>query len=93
MGILEDLYSGRIYPSEKIVPKEKNYRTISKEVGEFREYFRKKIAQEDKDKFNQWGELVHDTHYMECYANFSYGFRLGILLLIDVLTDYEMSGE
>lgn len=93
MSILEDLYSGKIYPSEEIVPKEKNYRSINKEVGEFREYFREKIAPEDKEKFSQWDTLVHDTHYMECYANFSYGFRLGIMLLIDVLTDYEASEE
>lgn len=93
MSILEDLYNGRIYPLEEIVPKEKNYRSISKEAGVFREYFREKIAQEDKEKFNQWDTLVHDTHDMECYANFSYGFRLGILLLINVLTDYEPTKE
>ena len=89
MSILDDLYSGRIYPLEKIIPKDPNYRSVSNEIGELRKFFREKTAPEDKEKFNRWNQLIHEAHYMECYENFAYGFRLGALLFTDVISGYE----
>lgn len=89
MSILDDLYSGRIYPFEKILSKDKQYRPTNEKIGELREYFIEKLPPGDREKFNQWNHLIHESNYMDSYANFAYGFRLGIILLLDVLTGFE----
>ena len=38
MSILDDLYNGRIYPFEQIVPADKNYRPVNAKVGEMRDF-------------------------------------------------------
>lgn len=89
MSILEDLYNGKIYPFESIVPQDKAYRTTNREISEMREYFAAKLSQEDKEKFKRLNDLIHQSTYMESYENFTYGFRLGVLIMCDVLAGYE----
>lgn len=89
MNLLKDLYSGKIYPFEKIVPTDKAYRVTSEKAGELREYLQEKSSPEDKEKFRQCEQYTHEVHCMECFANFSYGFRLGVMLLLDVFSGIE----
>ncbi len=89
MNLLKDLYSGKIYPFENIVPTDKEYRPTSEKAGELRDYFQEKSSPEDKGKFRQWEQYTHEVHCMECFANFSYGFRLGAVLLLDLLNGVE----
>lgn len=93
MSVLEDLYSGKIYPSEIIVPRDEEYKPINRKIGEMREYFSGRLSPEDKEKFEQLSNLIHESIYMESYANFSYGFRLGVMLMTDVMTGYEEPEE
>ena len=93
MSILDDLYNGRIYPFEQIVPADKNYRPVNAKVGEMREYFIEKLPPEDREKFSQWHSLIHEVNYMDSYANFVYGFRLGLLLGLETLTGFEPPEE
>lgn len=93
MSILEDLYSGKVYPLEKIVPQDERYRPTNEKIGELREYFKENLSPEDCEKFKQWSSLMYESQYMDSYANFAYGFRLGIMLLLDVLTGFEEPEE
>lgn len=93
MSILEDLYTGKIYPFEDIVSKDKNYCPVNKKIEELQEYFCKKLSIEDRENFEQWNNLIHESHYMDSYANFAYGFRLGSMLLLDVLAGFQPSEE
>ena len=87
MSLLEDLYNGNLYPSEHIVPQDKNYRLFSREAGNIREYFYQKISTEDKEKMKRLDQLTQDIHNMECYENFAGGFRLGVRFLLDALME------
>lgn len=93
MSVLDDLYSGRIYPFEQIVPTDKNYRSVNAKVGEMREYFIEKLPPDDREKFSQWNNLIHEVKCMDSYANFVYGFRLGLLLCFETLTGFESPEE
>lgn len=93
MSILEELYTGKIYPFEDIVSKDKNYCSVNKKIEELQEYFCEKLSIEDREKFEQWNNLIHESNYMDSYANFAYGFRLGSMLLIDVLAGFQPSEE
>ena len=86
MSVLKDLYNGKIYPCEVIVPQEEEYRQMSVQMEKLREYFAEKQPQEDKEKFEEWNRLILETGHMEEYANFAYGFRLAVMLMADVLT-------
>lgn len=91
MSILEDLYNGKIYPMENIVPENPEYRAVSQEIADMRKYFAEKMSIEDREKFQQWNRLIHESCGMEAYENFSYGFRLATLLFMEVLRDYKIS--
>lgn len=93
MSILKDLYDGKIYPLDAIIPQDKEYQKTNEMIGEMRDYFEEKISSKDKEKFEQWTNLMRDSAYMEAYANFAYGFRLGMALWLDVLTGYEPPEE
>lgn len=89
MSILEDLYSGRIYPCEIILPKDEKYRETNDKIEEMRDYFEGKLSPEDKEKFAQWNQLIHESEFMNAYENFAYGFRLGVALIFETLAEYE----
>ena len=93
MSVLKDLYNGEVYPFENIMPQDENYRPISNKVGELRAYFTEKLPQEDKERFAEWNRLICEMLHMEGYANFSYGFRLGVRLMADVMVNNTESEE
>lgn len=90
MNILEELYNGKIYPFENIIPQDKKYQEINGRIGELREYFSGKLSAEDKEKFENWNDLIYESRYMEDYENFAYGFRLGVRLIIDAMPGRNM---
>lgn len=91
MSILKDLYNGKIYPLDAIVPQDKEYRQIGEQIGEMRDYFEEKLPPADREKFAEWNSLIQESAYMEDYANFAYGFRLAMALYMDVLAGDESS--
>lgn len=93
MSILEDLYSGNLNPFESITPQDSTYRSTNREIGKLQNYFQKNLPPESKEKFNHLNQLMQEIHYTDCLENFSYGFRLGILLLLDVLTGHESTNN
>lgn len=93
MSILKDLYNGRIYPLEAIDPEDEEYRKTCEKIGEMREYFEKKLSPEDREKFEEWNQLIYNSTYMEDYANFAYGFRFGIILGFETLAGYKEPEE
>ena len=42
---------------------------------------------EDREKFKEWNQLLHESNCMDAYANFAYGFRLAFILFLDLLTE------
>ena len=93
MSILEELYNGQVYPFEDIVPQTKAYRAANRKAGEIREYFSESLSPEDEEKFEEMNRLFHESTYIEAYENFTYGFRLGVLLMCDVFMGYGESDE
>ena len=48
---------------------------------------------EDKEKFEELNRLAQQSAYIESYENFTYGFRLGVLLMCDVFAGFEELNE
>lgn len=88
-SILQGLYDGEIFPDEQIVPKDPEYRSMSKKLGEQKAYFKQKLSEEDSKKFEEFDDLYCQTRSMDSEASFMYGFRLGAMLMIEVFTGKE----
>lgn len=85
-SILEELYNGRIYPAERIVPQDPEYRPINRKIGEEKEYLKKKLSEEDLNRLSELEDMYTKSTSIEESESFSYGFKLGSLLMIEILT-------
>lgn len=85
-SIIEQLYYGNISPWEDLFPKNPEYRTLWKEAQQKEAYLTEKLPAEDADNFNEYHDLVQKANCIEIYESFSYGFRLGMSLLWEVVS-------
>lgn len=85
--ILEELYSGNIYPAERIVSKDPEYRSVSKKISDIMAAWEKKLSEEDYKQLEALLDLRCESSGMEASASFTYGFKLGAVLMIEVLTE------
>jgi len=46
-----------------------------------------KLADEDKERFQTWLEQIDTYESLSEYENFSYGFRLGAKLVLEVFAE------
>lgn len=93
MSILRDLYNGDVYPAEEIVPRDTEYRNLSNEIGELRKHLNDKLQTEDKAQFEKMDDLILKTSSMYGFANFSYGLKLGLLLMCEVTAGEDKPGR
>lgn len=87
--LLKQLYNGEIYPSETINCKAPEYRELSHKISDETEYFKATLSPEDWSRLEQLDDMIHDRSAAYSYENFLYGFRLGVGLMIEVLTDRD----
>lgn len=88
-SILEQLYSGEIYPAEQIVPADADYRPVSGQIADGREYLKTKLSAEDSDRLEKLNDDYLSVCSMNCYAGFSYGLKLGATLLMELMGERE----
>lgn len=88
-SILEELYNGNIYPSEGIVSKDPKYRPLNKRISEILSMWKKKLSEDDYNQLETLLDLRSQSTSMEAAETFICGFRLGALMMIEVLTGKE----
>ncbi|MCL2772963.1 MAG: hypothetical protein FWD71_06400 [Oscillospiraceae bacterium] len=87
--ILQQLFDGEIFPSENINPTRTNpeYHKINHIISDEINYFSDIFSEKDIERFNKFNEaqnLNSGIYGEEC---FTYGFRLGASLLIEIFYD------
>jgi predicted metallo-beta-lactamase superfamily hydrolase len=87
--ILEELYDGNIYPAELIVSKDPEYRPLNQEISNTMKIWRSKLSEGDYEQLEALMDLRCKSTSMEASATFMYGFRLGAVIMIEVLTGKE----
>ncbi|MCE3202318.1 hypothetical protein JI735_32240 [Paenibacillus sonchi] len=88
-SLLDQLYHGNLRPDEKAVPNDPQYRHISRKTSETLEAWRKRHSEEEFNELEVLLELYSQTHGMELASSFTYGFRLGAGLMVEVLIRKE----
>ena len=88
-SILQQLFDGKIFPSEAINPNKPNSeaREIIHAISDGNEYFSKILSKRNRKRFDKLNEMQNVSagiYGSECFA---YGFRLGAALLIEVMHD------
>ena len=90
MSILKDFYDGNVQPYDKINARDPDYDAVSKEIdSQVENWLRKKLTDEDFEKFDKLQDLYCDCAYKRERRGFAYGFKLGALMMIEVLTEKE----
>ena len=83
--ILEDLWSGRFYPAETVVPTDPKYREINRGISESMEHLKAQLSREQFALVEQILEQMTLAHSMELESQFCYGFAAGIRLQQEVV--------
>jgi hypothetical protein len=87
--ILEELYDGRIFPVELIVPQDPEYRRLNQKISGIKETWRHQLSADDYGSLEKILELQCQSSVLEASASFGYGFKLGALLMLEVLGGRE----
>lgn len=85
MSIIKKLYYGDIFPNEKIVPLDEEFRPLLRTIQDNRQFFLEHLPAEHKERFEELLDQSADYEVMVGYANFSYGFRLGMKLAFEAV--------
>jgi hypothetical protein len=89
--LLQRLFDGEVYPSEDIVLHEPKDKELDKKICEELEYFQSILAPEDLIRFEKLNDMQSDIMNTYHYAYFNCGFRLAVGLIIEALTDGEIT--
>lgn len=82
--ILEDLWSGKFYPAETVVPTTPEYREVNREISENIERLKTQLTKEHSTLVEQILEQIALSHSMELESQFCFGFAAGIRLQQEV---------
>lgn len=84
--ILKELYGGRIYPSELIIPKDPEYHPLNQKISDTISLWQKKLSEEDYEHLEELLDLHSQSNSMHSTSSFVHGFKLGASIMIEVLT-------
>jgi len=84
-SILQQLYDGKIYPSENINPDTLKYNEAAKALSEETEYLMKILSGDALKRFQKINTLQCETLSTELYESFAHGFRLSTALMAESL--------
>lgn len=88
-SILEKLYGGGIYPDEIIIPKNPDYISLNQNISNALDMWRNKLSEHDYKEFEELFDLQSQVDSMNSEASFIYGFKLGAMIIIEVLAGKE----
>lgn len=90
MSVLEDFYDGKVQPYENITVRDPGHDPIEEKIADEREnWLRKLLSEKDYERYEKLESLYHDSATWWERKHFVYGFRLGALMMTEVLTGTE----
>ncbi|OZQ78552.1 DUF6809 family protein [Paenibacillus odorifer] len=85
MSLLEDLYYGKICPSELLCLRDPEYIQNSKLISEFMDILKVKLSIEDFTMIEQALDLSGMQNSISSASAYTLGFRTGAAMIIEVL--------
>ena len=84
-SIVEKLYYGEISPCSRPTPTTERYMKAKEEVGQYEEAILAKYT-DCKELLESYTDAIHTTAACEGLQDFEEGFKLGALIMLDVMT-------
>lgn len=88
-NILEQLYFGEIRPTEVIVPRNPEYQLLNKKIFNWKEHFKRILSENDFKILEEMFDLTGESYSMCSTEAFVYGFKMGALMMGEVLGERE----
>ena len=84
-SILQRLFEGEIYPPQEIGNENQELRKLTDKIVEAET----RLSNIDAEIYQEFEDLKNKYNSIYAYESFSYGFRLGITLLFEALSNTE----
>lgn len=78
--ILEEMYSGRFYPCETVVPTSEAYRKAVKACEKLMEQLSQRLSKEDYELVKELRAQTAIAQCEESESHFKYGFSAGLII-------------
>lgn len=88
-NFLEELYYGKLCPSEQIVSDDPKYRALNRQISEMMQMWRRKLSEEDFRQLEAMLDLQGESNALHNMATFVQGFKLGASMMIEVFDGKE----
>lgn len=85
MTLLEDLWYGNVDPHESILTDSKRYKHLLSLMGRNRDELSDTLIEKQSETLEKYDEAVNEMHSLAEVEAFSYGFRLGVRLMIEAV--------
>jgi hypothetical protein len=83
MTMLEDLWYGNVNPHEAILTENRRYKHLLSLMGSNRDELSKMLTDKQMETLEKYDEALNEMHSLAEVEAFSYGFRLGVRLMIE----------
>ena len=90
MQILEDLYLGDVHPSERSGSRSQQHVKALDELLKAEEELSAILSEEQKKLFEAFTDAQREVSILTDAETFTYSFKLGAKIMLDVLTDSPM---
>ena len=90
MQILEDLYVGDVRPNERFFKRNSQYAKALDEVVKAGDALTNGLTEEQKALFEDYMSAQREVTVLTDCETFCYAFKLGAMIMLDVLTDGQM---
>lgn len=83
MTLLEDLWYGNVNPHEAILTENRRYKHLLSLMGRNRDELAETLTDKQQETLEKYDEAMNEMHSLAEVEAFSYGFRLGVKLIIE----------
>ena len=83
MTLLEDLWYGNLNPHEAILTENRRFKHLLSLMGRNRDELSETLTDKQQETLEKYDEAMNELHSLAEVEAFSYGFRLGVRLMIE----------
>ncbi len=85
MTLLDNLWYGNIDPHEKVLIESKRYKHLLSLMGRNQDELGETLTEKQSETLEKYDTAINEMHSITEIEAFSYGFRLGVRLMIEAI--------
>lgn len=85
--LLEQIYSGGIFPAEDIVPNSPEHKAAMNELSRLREKLEAKLPERSEELLDEYDGAFEDAHRLHLRLTYAEGVRFGVRLMLETFCE------